>query len=631
MVEDTIPKQLKQNSEKFGDQRIAMREKVLGIWNEITWQEYYDNSKYLGLGLISLGLEYGDRVCIIGDNGPEWYWGDVGSQAVGGVPVGIFTDCTPPEIKYIVDNSESRFALAKDQEQVDKFLSIKEELPSLAKVIYWDSSGMWDYDDQILVGFEEVQELGRQYEQAHPGFFEKRVAETSAGDLAFLAYTSGTTGLPKGAIVSQSNLMSCARAWFSMHPPDENDQYVSQVAPAWLPEQWFGIAIPTSGGTAVDFCESPETVQVDMREIAPQVLAAPPRAWEMIASRVQALIMDAGLINRLVYNLILPVGYKVADLHYQKKQVPLFWKLLHGFAYLTVFRPLTDKLGQIDEKVGITSGGFLAPDIFHYLRALGVRVKQAYALTEAGLVSFHRDDDIKYETVGQIVAGNQVRIADDGEIMTKGPMTISGYWRNPEATAEKLKGGWLRTGDAGHFDDDGHFVILDRVADLVDLPGGGKFSPSYIEGRLRFSPYIREVMVVGGGSRPYVTAIISIEFETVSRWAETNHIAYTTLVDLSQKAEVSELIRKDLVRVNKSLPEMSKVKKFVNLHKEMDADDAELTRTKKLRRNYTETQYKDVIAALYSDESAFSIQTDVKYRDGRVGQLSTALSIAVVD
>ncbi|PIU57569.1 MAG: long-chain fatty acid--CoA ligase, partial [Chloroflexi bacterium CG07_land_8_20_14_0_80_51_10] len=307
------------------------------------------------------------------------------------------------------------------------------------------------------------------------------------------------------------------------------------------------------------------------------------------------------------------------------------WKVLHGFAHLAVFRPLRDKLGQLEVKVGITSGGFLAPDVFHYLRALGIKVKQAYALTEAGLVSFHRDEDVKYETVGQVMEEVQVRIADDGEVMSKSAMTVAGYWKAPEATHEKLKGGWVRTGDAGYFDDDGHFVILDRVADLVDLAGGGKFSPSYIEGRLRFSPYIREVMAVGGGDRPYVTAIVSIDFETVSRWAETHRIVYTTLVDLSQKPEVYDLIKKDIKRVNKSMPEVGRIRKFVNLHKEMDADDAELTRTKKLRRGYTETQYKDVIEAMYSDSTKYDIETKVKYRDGRTGVLRTAINITSVD
>ncbi|PIU57568.1 MAG: AMP-binding protein, partial [Chloroflexi bacterium CG07_land_8_20_14_0_80_51_10] len=278
--------------------------------------EYYENVKYLGLGLLSLGLERGDKVCIIGDNGPQWYWADLASQAVGGVPVGIFTDCIPSEVKYVAENSDSKFAVARDQEQVDKFLSLKGELPNLKRVIYWDSSGLWGYDDPILMNFEEVKDLGRDYEKAHPGIFEQFVAETRASDLAFLAYTSGTTGLPKGALVSQENLLSYARTWFELHPPCDSDDYVSVIAPAWIPEQWYGIAIPLSAGMTVNFAEAPETTQADTREIAPQITAAPPRGWEMTASRIQALIMDAGFFNRLIYNLLLPVGYKVADLHY---------------------------------------------------------------------------------------------------------------------------------------------------------------------------------------------------------------------------------------------------------------------------------------------------------------------------
>jgi len=630
-MEDTLPKLLRRNYIKYGNRKAAMRKKAFGVWNEYTWTDYYEKAKFFGLGLLSLGLERGDRVCIIGNNGPEWYWADIGTQAVGGVPVGVFTECGITEVKYIMDNSESKFAVARDQEQVDKFLAIKQELPGLQKVIYWDRKGLWSYNDNILIMYEEILKLGQHYEKDNPDKFEQAIVSGNASDPAFLAYTSGTTGLPKGVLVTQTNLLTMADNWITLHPHKDSEQYVSLVAPAWIAEQWYGIAIPLSASMTVNFTESNETADSDKREIAPHLIGLPPWAWEAIASKIQATIMNSGILNRMAYGLFLPVGYRIADFHYEKKRPNLFWEALHGVAHLIIFRPLLDKLGLPKVRVAVTSGGFLAPDVFHYLRALGINLKQGYGLTEAGLVAFHRDDDIHYETVGQLMPNVELRIADDGELLSRSSMVISGYWRNPRASEEKLKGGWVQMGDAGYFNDDGHLFLLDRLTDLVDLPTGGKFSPSHVEGRLRFSPFIKSVMVVGGGEYQYITAIVSIDFEVVSQWAEKNRIPFTTSVDLSQKAEVSNLIKLDVQRVNIGMNEACRIKKFVILHKEMDADDAELTRTKKLRRSHTQIQYKELIEAMYTERKKFDVEAKVRYRDGRMGVVSSAIEITMLD
>lgn len=629
MSDKTIPKLLMQNSVDFGN-KVAMRKKHLGIWKHYTWKEYYDNVKYFGLGMLVLGMNRGDRVCMIGDNGPEWYWADIAAGALGGVPLGIYSDCIVSEIKYIMEDSGARFAVARDQEQVDKLLSLTESLPFLEKIIYWDDKGLWSYRNPEIISFAEVQKLGLEYEEHNKEAFKNHVEATCPEDICFLAYTSGTTGLPKGAIVSHRNLLAFANCSFRQYPAYLSREYVSQIAPAWLAEQWYGLACPLLGGTTINFPEGPDTAQIDLREIAPNMVAAPPRAWEMIASRVQALMMDANFIKRWVYTLAIRISLRKTNIQARGKHHNLFWRALNGLAYLAVFRPIRDKLGLIHVRVAFTSGGFLAPNVFRYLAALGLNLKQAYATTEAGLICIHRNDDVDYETVGQLIPGGELRLGVNGEIMVRSDMSVSGYWQGPNGVHERFTGGWVKTGDAGYFKEDGHFVVIDRLSDMTDLPNGGKFSPSYIEGRLRFSPYIREVMVVGGGQRSYVAAIVSIDFETVSRWADRTHVIYSTLADLSQKQEVYDLMRSEIMGINSNLPQNNQVMRFVNLHKELDADDAELTRTKKLRRDYAAKLYSGLITALYSDDKECNMQTEVKYRDGRTKLVTTRIKIESV-
>jgi len=626
--EDTLPKILLSNYKKYGDKRIAVRQKDFGIWSRYTWKEYYENVKYFSLGLISLGLERGDSVTIIGENAPEWFWSEYGVQAVGGVPSGIYTDSIPSEISYIVNHAESKFVVAEDQEQVDKFLKLKDEneLTHVKKIIYWDPKGLRNYDDPILMPYRQVQELGKEYEKEHPGLFEQKIEQGSRDDLSVILYTSGTTGLPKGAMLTQGSLVDGGRLWMGMDPWYETDEYVSFISPAWATEQFYGISAGLQSGAKISFPEEPETVQENIKEIGPQTVMFGPRLWEDITSRVQAKMIDANRFNRVVYSLLSPVGYKLADLQVEQRKASLFWKILYRIADLAVFRPIRDSVGLMKVRSGYTGGAPLNADAFRMLRALGINLKQFYGLTETAGVAMHQDYGVRYDTVGRCFRGMEVRISDEGEIMARGPSIFIGYYKNPEATSEKLTEGWFHTGDAGYVADDGQLIFLGRVKDLVEV-GGNMVSPEYIEGRLKFSPYIKDVMVIGGKDKPYLTALIQIDFENIGRWAERNKLAYTTFVDLSQKPAVYNLTLEHMNRLNQALPPYSQVRRYCHLHKEFDADEAELTRTRKLRREYMLDRYQGMIEAMYAGDEEYKIESEVKYRDGRKGIMESAITI----
>lgn len=624
---DTLPKLLKCNYKKYGDRKVAMRVKEFGIWQSYTWKDYYEKVQYFSLGLISLGLEPGDKVSILGENKPQWYWAELATQAAGGAVVGIFTDCMPPEVKYFVIHSDSKFVVAHDQEQVDKLLKIKDELPLLKRVIYWDPKGLWDYDDPILISFDRVLELGKEYESFHPGVFEERVERGKGEDIAVFCYTSGTTGLPKAAMLSHQSLVFGMQAWREVDKWREEDQYVSFLPPAWITEQGLGVVGSLLSGMEVNFPEEPETVQENIREIGAQILFWGPRNWESVTRLVQAKITDTTFLNRLLYYLFLPVGYKMADIHGAGKKPNLLWQFLFFLAHWMVFRDLKDKVGLSKVRVAYTAAAPISPDILRYFQAIGVNIKQLYGGSEQGLVTLHRDGDIRWETSGVNMPGIEVRLSEEGEIIVRGDNLFVGYYKDPKATGEKLRNGWYYTGDFGHIDDDGHLIVMDRMSDLRQLRGGQKFSPQYAEVRLRFSPYIKDVLVVGGEDKAYVTAIVNIDLDNVGRWAEARRLPYTTFTDLSQKPEVIDLIRKDIDRLNRSLPEWARIKKFANLHREFDADEAELTRTRKLRRTFVEERYHQLIEALYSGAVELPVEAPITYRDGRKGIIKTAIKV----
>ena len=625
----TIPQIIRANSEKRG-QLSAMCMKRLGIWQRYSWLEYYQNVKYLSLGLISLGLEPGDTVCIIGDNEPEWFWGEFAVQAARGIATGIFVDSIPSEVKYVAEHSRAKFAIVNDQEQTDKFLQIKDELPSLRKVIYWDPKGLRNYDDPLLISFYEVIRLGKAYEETHPGLFEENLEKGKGDDPAFIYYTSGTTGLPKGAVTTHRALIQTARAFLDRYPLDENDDLISNFPAAWVGDSFFATVPHLLSGARLNFPEEPETLAEDTREVGPNFAIYGPRQWESLVSDIQVKMIDANPLKRFTYNLFLPVGFRIIDMQLAGKKPNLFWRALYRVAYLLLFRPLKDRLGLSRVKFAVTGSSVLSLDVFRLIHAIGIELRQNYGSTEAGLISSHGKGDIKFESVGRPALGTEVRITSEGELLVRSDSMFKEYLRDPAKTEQVLVNGWCHTGDAVNIDDDGHLLFLERMEHMGELKSGVKYAPQYVEGRLRFSPYIKDAMVVGGKDKDFVSAILNIDFSMVGKWAERHHIPYTTFVDLSQKEEIAELVQKDLLRVNGYLPENARVKKFVLLHKEFDADEAELTRTRKLRREFMEVRYKDLISAMYGDGKEVNVEAPVTYRDGRKGIVTTAIQVRTI-
>ena len=626
---DTIPQIVQGNYEKW-ERRTAMCMKKFGIWQRHSWKDYYENVKYFSLGLISLGLEPGNVVCIIGDNEPEWFWGEFAAQAAGGIATGIFVDCIPSEVKYIAAHSDAKFAIVNDQEQTDKFLEIKDELPSLNKVIYWDPKGLKNYDDPILTSFTEVMKLGKEYEETHSSLFEQNIEKGKGDDIAFIYYTSGTTGLPKGAILTHRALINTARGFISRYPLNENDNLISNFPAAWVGDSFFATIPHLLTGARLNFPEEPETIAEDTRETGPNFVIYGPRQWESLVSEIQVKMIDASAVKRFCYNLFLPVGHKIADIKFRDKTPNLFWRALHGIAYALLFRPLKDKLGLSKVRLAVTGSSVLSLDTFRLIHAIGIELRQNYASTEAGLISSHGKGEISFESVGRPALGTEVRITDAGELLVKSDSMFSGYYKDAEKTAAILRDDWCHTGDAVNINEKGHLIFLDRLEHMGELSSGIKYAPQYIEGRLRFSPYIKDAMVIGGKDKDFVSAIINIDFSMVGKWAERNHLPYTTFVDLSQKAEVADLVQRDLVRVNSYLPEQSRVRKFVLMHKEFDPDEAELTRTRKLRREFMEARYKDLIKGIYDDSKEIKVEAAVTYRDGRKGIVTTGIKIRSV-
>ena len=624
---DTFPKLLVRNAETFGDRKVAMREKEFGIWQEYSWKEYHDHVKYFSLGLVSLGLQAGDKVAIIGDNRPEWVWGEVASQAAGAVPLGLYQDSTLKEVSYIIDHSDASFVLAEDQEQVDKILDMKEQLPKVRYIIYSDPRGMRGYKQPFLLDFKEVENFGRELEQRDPGLFAKNVAASKYEDLAFICYTSGTTGFPKGAMLSFRNFLSMAANLMEVDDKFEKDEFVSFLPLAWIGEQMMCLSSALLTGFTVNFPEKPETVQENIREIGPTIMFSPPRIWENMTSTVQVKVMDASALKRWMYNWALPVGYAYSDAVFRKEAIPPLLRLKQKLSYALVFRALKDRLGLLRIRSASTGGAALGPDVFKFFNAMGVNLKQIYGQTEiSGISCIHREGDINFDSVGKPIPETEIRLSDSGEILSRSPSVFLGYYKNPEETEKTLSEGWLHSGDAGYFTKDGHLIVIDRVKDVMHLNDGTRFSPQFIENKLKFSPYIKECVCLGN-QRDFIASMICIDYPNVGKWAESRRLSYTTYTDLAAKPEVLELLAKEVEKVNATLPETTRVRKFVPLYKELDADDDELTRTRKVRRAFVGERYKHVIEGMYAGEEAIPIDATIKYQDGKTSRIKTTLTI----
>ncbi|HEY7364053.1 MAG TPA: AMP-binding protein [Methylomirabilota bacterium] len=628
---DTFPKLARANAERMSGQ-VAIREKDLGIWQSYTWKDYYEQGRLIALGLAALGFARGDKVAIVGDNRPQLYWAVMATQALGGVPVPIYQDSSEKELAYIVDHAEVRFAVVEDQEQVDKLLRVKEQCPRLQYVIYKDPRGLRSYAEPALLSLEQLKERGRQFVQDQPTYFDDELAQGRADDVAVICYTSGTTGAPKGAMLSYRNLIVTARNAAETEGLRSDESILSYLPMAWVGDHIFSYAQSVILGFTSNCPESAATVLPDLKEIAPTYFFAPPGIWERILTNVIVRIEDCAWPKRKLVGFFLNLAQALERQRLSGQRPSPWRRLLYPLGHLLVYGPLRDNLGLRRVRRAYTAGEAIGPEIFVFFRALGINMKQLYGMTEASVfITIQRDGDVRLDTVGTPIPGVELRISPDGEVLFRSPGIFQGYYKNPDATRQTREDGWMRTGDAGFLDPAGHLTIIDRAKDVSRLAGGTMFAPKYLENKLKFSPYIREAVCVGQ-NRPYVTALINIDLTAVGNWAERRGIAYTSYTDLSQKAEVYDLVHQEVARVNRSLHEDAalrgaQIRRFLILHKELDPDDEEITRTRKVRRGYIAQKYAALIEALYSEQDHVPVEAKVTYEDGRTGVVRADLRI----
>ncbi len=626
-ADDTLPGLLARRAANRPHE-IALREKEFGIWQETTWAEYLGRVRSFALGLVELGVEKGDRVAIIGDNRPEWVIAELAAQSLGALPLGLYQDSISEELAGMLAVAEARVVVAEDQEQVDKVLEVRGGVPGLEYIVYYDPRGMYAYLADGLMAFEEVEAFGRRRCEGSPTEFEARLAGVRAEDTALLCTTSGTTSIPKLAMLSHANLLAMAAQLVEVDPMGRGDEFVSFLPMAWIGEQMVGVASAMLTGFTVNFPEETATVRSDMREIGPAFLMSPPRIWENMVSDVQVMAEDTTPIKRWIYRWAMKQGETRAETVANGAPPGLPARIRHRLADWAVFHPIRDQLGVDRVRRAYTGGAALGPDVFRFFHSIGVNLKQLYGQTEvSGISVVHRDGDIRFHTVGTPFPQTEIRISDEGEILCRSPAVFQGYFRNPKATEEALEGGWLHSGDAGYFEDDGHLVVIDRLADVMKLADGTAFSPQFVENKLKFSPYVREAVVFGGGGAPFVTTMIAIDMENAGQWAERRRIPHTTFTDLARRAEVYGLIRSHVARVNDDLPAAARIRRFLLLHKELHADDAELTRTRKVRRRHIASRFGDIIGALQGDGDSVTVATEITYQDGRTAEVAHELRI----
>jgi len=628
--EDTLPRQLLLNATRRA-KHVALRHKERGIWQETTWREYADQVRRFALGLAALGLERGDKVCIVGDNRPEWLIAELGALACGAATVGLYQDSLPDEMAYVVDHCDAVLVVAEDQEQVDKMLEVRQGITRVKHVIYWDPKGMRHYRDPWLMDFLSVQALGDEADARNERQFEEMVAAGEPDDLAMIVYTSGTTGRPKGAMLSHRTLLAAARTLRDAEGLSETDETLSYLPPAWIVDRTLATSTALLCGYTVNMPEQPETVYQDLREIGPTVMVAPPRIWEALLTDVEVKIDDSSRLKQWLYRRLVPIGQQIADMRQAGRTASLALRLAHIMADLLVLRPVRDSLGLLRARRVYTGGAPLGPEVFRWYHAIGVSLKQVYGQTEStGICVAHPDGQVHYDTVGVPLPGVEMRISDDGETLIRGPVVFQGYYKDDGATRRALDAGWLHTGDHGLIDEHGQLVMIDRLKDLMRLEDGTPVAPQYIENKLKFSPFIKEAVAIGQ-DRPYVGALINIDFPVIARWAERTGLAYTTYVDLSQRPEVAEICLGEVRRVNADLPRNVRICRFVVLYKELDPDDDEITRTRKVRRSTIQQRYAPLIDALYGSSSTVLVEADVKYRDGRQARIETSVRVMSVE
>ena len=630
---DTFPRLLLNHAAVRGD-RPATREKYLGIWQTWTWGEVATEVRAMACGLAELGFKRGDNLAIIGDNRPRLYWAMCAAQMLGGVALPLYQDAVAAEMVFVLQDAEVRFAIVEDQEQVDKLLEIKDQCPALEHILYDDPRGMRHYTQTWLQGLDEAIAMGRVHDRNQPDFIPAEVAKGRGSDVAVMLYTSGTTGRPKGVCQTHETFIAAAQCGIEFDRLTENEDILSYLPMAWVGDHLFSYAQATVAGFTINCPESGDTVMTDMREIGPTYYFAPPRVFENLLTTVMIRMEDAGAIKRWLFHRFMAVAKRCgADILDGKPDVPLFDRLLYSLGNLVMYGPLRNVLGMSRIRVAYTAGAAIGPDLFRFYRSIGVNLKQLYGSTETcAAVCLQPDREIKFDSVGKPAPGVEVRIAANGEVQVRGKILFKEYYKRTDATAESIDAdGWFHTGDAGFFDEDGHLKIIDRAKDVGKLVNGAIFAPNYIENKLKFFQHIKEA-VCFGHDRGMVCAFINIDMGAVGNWAERRNIAYSGYTDLATNPQVKELVRECVEQVNAELSHDAmvadtQVHRFLILHKELDPDDDELTRTRKVRRGFVAEKYQVLIDALYDGKASQFIETQVKFEDGRTGKVAADLVI----
>jgi long-chain acyl-CoA synthetase len=579
--------------------KTAMREKKFGIWKDISWQTYGEKAKYVGLGLVEQGLERGDRVAIISENNPEWLYSDMGILAVGGVTVGIYTTDSPNQVEYVVGHSGSKFYIAEDEEQLDKILEVRENLPHLEKIIVMDMEGLRHFSDPMVMSFDELLELGKSLDQRDPDLFKKLLQVPQSNDLAILIYTSGTTGPPKGAMLSHRNIIAVMAMQDEAYPGYDDDELLSFLPLCHIAQRVASAYNPLQVGYTINFVEELDTVPENIREISPTFFFAVPRIWEKFYSGLILRLKDSTRLEKLAFKWAIAIGNKVSDYKLNLKEPPIYLKALFKLAEWTVLKNLKKFIGLDRVRLCLSGAAPISPDLLKFYHSLGIDMREVYGQTEnCGPTSAHFENDVKFGTVGKPLPGAQIRIAEDDEILLKGPHVFMGYFNDPEKTAETIVDGWLHTGDVGKFDEDGHLIITDRKKDIIITSGGKNITPSEIENQLKFSPYINDAVVIGDG-RKYLTALIMIDDENVMKYAQDHRIPFTTYASLTKSPEIIKLINREVEEVNKKFARVETIKKFSLIDIQLTTDDDEITPTMKLKRKFVNEKFKDIIESMY--------------------------------
>lgn len=629
----TIPQLLRLRAAEFGD-KAALREKEMGVWRSYSWLSYLEMVRCSGLGLLALGFTRGDKLAILSDNIPETLFLAIGAQAVGGVSTAVYQTSLPEEIAGILDYLQATVVFCSDQEQVDKLVEVRHKLPGVARVIYEDPRGMREYgSDPWFMAVEELYRLGEERHRLEPQRFDQLLAQGRPDEVCHLCLTSGTTGLPKGAMLTHRNYINMGLQLTEVDPLEESDEYLSFLPFAWIGEQMNSFGVALVSGITVNFPESVETAMEDLQEIGPHFMFGAPRIYEAIRAKIWLKINESYRFNRLLYNFFMNIGEKAAGYRMSGRSLPIGLGLMAWLGRQLMFRPLVNQIGFLRLRRAYTGGAALGPELFTFYQAIGVNLKQIYGQTEiVGIAYMHRDGDVRPDTVGKPLPGTECRIAESGEILSRSLSVTPGYFELPEKTAELLEGGWLHSGDAGYIDAHGHLVVIDRLADVMHNRQGEMFSPMYLENRLKFSPYIKEAIIFGD-RQDYVATLINIDPTVVGKWAEDRGISYSTYMDLSARPEVAELIHGEVTRINEAAEKPHfRIHRFAVLYKLLDMDDGELTKTGKIRRTFVTEKYRDLYQALYDETiNEKRVSAHFQYQDGQTATVETLLRFHTVE